>query len=184
MTDKKITKEHYQTHTITEVEHIPEHDAREDTLEFRNSKKELENVEHLGCYICGSIEKRESHHVFERCYWNGYDLKKIVCLLFNHFDFHGHCKRDFKDENGLFDHWVKEYNGHEVVLLNGSKYWTCDDTAADEIYNQLILDFFHHRGLGTSAHGATAATFMAWMAHRDGYQISMSLEDYGKLPHK
>src|ERR1700730_6431818 len=97
--DKKIVPEHYQKHTITEYQHIPDHDAREDTLEFRNAKHELESVEHLSCFICRTMEKRESHHWFERAYWNGFDLKKVVFFLFNHFDFHGHVKRDFKNED-------------------------------------------------------------------------------------
>jgi hypothetical protein len=188
----KIVEEHYQVHQITEVEHFPGHDKRKETLEFRNAKKELENVEHLGCFICGTMEKRESHHIFERAYWNGFDLKKVAHFLFHHFDFHGHCKRDFKNEDELFKFFVEHYNGREVEAEveddQGDKvkikYWTCDDTAADTIYVQLILCKTHHRGEGTGAHGCTAATFMAWFAHRDGFKISMNLKEYEELAHK
>lgn len=100
----KIVKEHIQKHVIIEWEHFPDHDKRMETLEFRNAKHELENVEHLGCYICGSMQGRESHHIFERAYANGLSLQKVAYFLYHHFDFHDHCRRDFQSENELYDY--------------------------------------------------------------------------------
>jgi hypothetical protein len=193
--------EHYQKHTIIEIEHIPEHDERKETLTFRNSKHELENVEHLGCFICGTMEKRESHHIFERCWANAYDYKKVAHMLFNFYDFHGHCKRDFETEEELLNYFIEHFNGKveevEVTVEDGEdeegntkyttrkvKYVSCDDEALDSIYNQLILCAAHHRGEGKSAHGSSFATMVAWTGHRDGYELSMSLKEYEELAHK
>ncbi|TVY09994.1 hypothetical protein [Paenibacillus cremeus] len=183
---KDIVNEHYQIHRITEVEHFPEHGGRTETLEFRNAKHELEVVEHLPCFICGTMNKRESHHIFERAYWNALDLKRVAFFLFHHYDFHGHVKRDYKTSDELFKFFVDHYNGRETEFVDaqGNKIWTCDDTAADTIYNQLILDEICHRGEGTGAHGTSTPTFMARMAQRKGYEVSMSEKAYKDLINK
>lgn len=164
MSEKKIVEEHYQTHTITEIEHIPDHDQRKETLEFRNAKKELEKVEHLGCFVCGSIDNRESHHIFERCWANVLDLKKIARMLFNHFDFHGHNQRDFKNEDELYQFLIKHDSFEEGL---------------DTIYNQLILCKEHHRVEGHSAHGSSFATFCALLVDKDDqFKIALSPKEY------
>lgn len=196
-----IVKEHYQKHTVTEIEHIPDHDQRKETLTFRNAKKQLEKVEHLGCFVCGSMEKRESHHIFERCWANGFDYKKVAHVLYNFLDFHGHCKRDFKSEDELLQYFIDHFDGkvveREVTIEDGEdesgnikyatkkvQYVTCDDDALDTLYNQLILCKTHHRDEGHSAHGSSFATFVAWTGHQDNYVISMSPEEYSALQHK
>lgn len=126
-----------------------------ETLEFRNAKHELENVEHLGCYICGSMQGRESHHIFERAYANGLSLQKVAYFLYHHFDFHDHCRRDFQSENELYD-----YLSHFSTV----------DEALDTLYNQLILCKEHHRGESTGIHGESAPSFFAWLARKDGFE--------------
>ena len=193
MTDKKIVEEHYQKHVVTEIEHIPSHDQREDTLTFRSSKKQLEKIEHLGCYICGTMNKRESHHIFERCWANAYDFVKVAKELYNNHDYYGHCKRDFKSEEELLNYFIAHYNGNKFVYVitydDGTTSDTkvgcsCDDEALDSIYNQLILCDEHHRGEGKSAHGSSFATMVAWTGHREGYELSMSPKEYEELAHK
>lgn len=181
--DTKIVEEHYQTRTITEVEHIPAHDKRKETLEFINSKKELEKIEHIGCFICGSMVKRESHHIFERCWGNAFDFNRIAYMLFNHYDYHGHCHRDFKSHEELLKFFVDHYNGHEVTVIDPETKEThqimvCDDDALDTIYNQLILDERHHREIGHSAHGSTFATMTALTASRPDFHLALSSEEY------
>lgn len=159
---EKEVKEHYQKHTITEIEHIPEHDQRKETMEFRNAKHELEKIEHLGCFACGTKEHLESHHIFERCWYNAIDLKRVAFLLFHHFDFHGHCQRDFKTADYLF-HYLSHFN---------------DERALDTLYNQVILCKNHHREEGTSVHGSTFATFVSILAQEDGFDVSINPHEY------
>jgi hypothetical protein len=188
--ENKIVQEHYQKHTITEIEHFPAHDKRRETLTFINARAELEDAEHLGCYVCGSMKNREDHHIFERAFWNALDVRKVARFLFDHFDFHGHCKRDFKSADELYKFFMDNFNGRleeeaveiydehgNVIGTQKVKVHVCDDEAADTIYNQLILCKDHHRGEGTGIHGTTGPTFFAWLARKDGYQISLSPKD-------
>jgi hypothetical protein len=184
--DKKIVEEHYQTRTITEVEHIPAHGQRKETLEFRNAKHELESVEHLGCYICGSMVKRESHHIYERCWGNAFDYAKVAYMLYNHYDYHGHCHRDFKSHEELLKYFVDHFNGHEEEYKytdelgeeKTAKIIVCDDEALDTLYNQLILGEDHHRTVGHSAHGSTFATFTGMTASKPSFHIALSTKEY------
>ena len=170
MEDKKIVEEHYQKHTIIEIEHIPDHDQRKETLEFRNAKKQLEKVEHLGCYVCGTHDHLESHHIFERCWANAYDLKKVAYFMFNYFDYYDHVKRDFKNENELYQFLLK----HDSV-----------EEALDTIYNQLILCKEHHRVEGHSVHGSSFATFCAMLVDKDdAFKITLSPEEYEQIKNK
>jgi hypothetical protein len=159
---ENIVKEHLQKHMITEYEHFPDHDKRMETLEFRNAKHELEKVEHLGCFICGSMKSRESHHVFERAYSQGLSIQKVAHFLYHHFDFHGHCQRDFKSEDEL--------------LAYLSQFSTLEE-ALDTLYNQLILCKVHHRGESTGVHSESAPSFFAWMARKEGYEPTFTKEE-------
>lgn len=175
----KVTAEHIQAHTITEYEHFPEHNARTETLEFRNAKHELESIEHLGCYVCGTMTKRESHHIFERSLWNGLDVKLVAHLLFEHFDFHGHVKRDFKSEDELRLWFITKFNGYVTTEdVDGKEVdvWHCSDEAADTIYNQWILCETHHRGMGTGVHGSTLPSFFGWLARKPGFEPTFNKE--------
>lgn len=170
--------EQYKKVTITEIQHLPEHEEREVTVEFRSAKRELVKLDDRPCLICETKEKRECHHIFQRAFWNGFDLRKVAYYLFNHFDFHGEVKEDFKSEKELYDYLYSHYNGRWVKSDSGKEYPTCDDDAADMSLNMMVLCQEHHRGEGTSAHFSTFATFMAWMVHADGYEVSMDEDDY------
>jgi hypothetical protein len=163
----KIVAEHYQKHSITEWEHIPDHNKRRETLQFRNAKHQLEDIEHLGCYVCGIKEHLESHHILERCWANAYDLRKVAYFLFNHYDFHGHVKRDFKDAHELYQFLLRQDSVEEAL---------------DTIYNQLILCKEHHRVEGHSVHGSSFATFCAMLSDKDDqFKIALSPKEYEQL---
>jgi hypothetical protein len=188
--DKKIVPEHYQKHTITEYQHIPDHDAREDTLEFRNAKHELESVEHLPCFICGTMNKRQSHHIYERCWSNAFDFVKVAYFLFNHYDYHSHCRRDFKTAEEMAhwfaDHFQGEWYDYYIELEQGEvsgphKGLHCDDNALDTLYNQLIICYTDHQVVGEGAHGTTFPTFVAKMAAKTGFKVSLSQKEYDEL---
>lgn len=185
---EKVVKEHYQKHSITEWEHIPSHDERKETFWFRSAKHELESIEHIPCFICGSMEKRESHHIFERCWGNVFDFNKVAYMLFNHYDYHGHCHRDFKNHDELLKWFVEHFNGHEETLVDefGIEHviMVCDDDALDTIYNQFILGDTHHRSEGHSAHGSSFATFTALTAARPDFAIAYSPKEYEEIAKK
>lgn len=181
---EKVVKEHLQKHEIIEWEHFPDHDKRMETLEFRNAKHELEKVEHLPCIICGSMQNRESHHIFERAYANGLDYAKVAHFLFL-FDFHGHVRRDFKDEKELLDWFITHFKGEQFEYsteVPGGHTgphigYHCHDDALDTLYNQLILCKDHHRGEGTGIHGESTPSFFAWLARKEGYEPTFTKEE-------
>jgi hypothetical protein len=162
---ENIVKEHLQKHAIIEWEHFPDHDKRMETLEFRNAKHELEKVEHLGCFVCGSMESRESHHVFERAYAQGLSIQKVAHFLYHHFDFHGHCQRDFHSEDELLT-----YLSHFSTL----------EEALDTLYNQLILCKTHHRGESTGIHSESTPSFFAWLVREEGFEPTFTEEEVKK----
>lgn len=190
MGEEKMVQEHYQKHSVTEYEHIPTHKKREETLEFRNAKHEMESCEHLGCFICGSMKKRESHHIFERCFGNAFDFERVAFMLYNHLDFHGHCKRDFKSHEDLLSWFIEHFNGKYVEITTYTDpidgpvreikrtIVECDDEALDCLYNQLILGEDHHRDEGHSAHGSSFAVFVALTAAKPDFQIALSPKEY------
>jgi hypothetical protein len=153
--------EHTQRHEIVEIEHFPEHDKRNETHTFINSKKQLERVEHQGCFVCGTHEHLESHHLFERAYANALELGLVARFLFDHFDFHGHCKRDFDNGEELFE------------FLSGFKQ---ADEALDTVYNQLILCKQHHRDGSTGIHCMSTPSFFAWLARKEGFEPTLKGE--------
>lgn len=178
----EITKEHLQKHVITEWEHFPDHDKRMETLEFRNAKHELENIEHLGCFICDSMNNRESHHLFERAFANGLDFVKVAHYLFE-LDFYGHVKRDFKDENALLNWFIQHFNGKSFsytdVFGEPKLGYDCDDKALDTLYNQLILCKNHHRG-EQGVHSESAPSFFAWLARKAGFEPTFTKDEADK----
>lgn len=167
---EKLIKEHYMKHQITEWEHIPDHEQRKETLEFKNSKRQLEKIEHLNCYVCGTDKNLEAHHIFERCWANALDMKKIAYMLFHHFDFHNHCHRDFQNEDELYQ-FLMNYESAELAL--------------DSLYNMLIVCKAHHRDEGHSVHGASFATFCALLADKDDqFKIALSPKEYEEIKNK
>lgn len=165
---KKEVNEHVEKRTIVEYLHTPEHDGREETLEFRNAKKELERVEHLGCFACkqqgiDNFKELQSHHIIERSWANSADMKKVASFLYKYRDYHGNIHRDFKNE-GEF---------HQFLVSH-------DDPAEafDTLYNQLILCREHHVGKGKGIHYETTPTFDASLVMVDGFHNSLTPDEY------
>lgn len=194
----KDVEEHIQKRTLQEFLHYPHHGERTETKEFRNSKNELESVEHLGCYKCGSMKKRESHHIFERAWANGLDFKKVAFFLYEHFDFHGHCHRDFKSHEELLQYFIGNFKGrvvkgsYQAVDEHGEpsfdedtgkprmvhyEYVYCDDEALDTIYNQWILCEDEHIGKYQGIHEIDGAAFMSSLAlHPNFHNVMTKVE--------
>lgn len=165
---KKTVEEHVEKRTITEYLHTPDHEGREETLEFRNAKKELERVEHLGCFSCklqGIDNKKnlQSHHIIERSWANSVDMRKVAWLLFNFRDYHGHIRRDFKNEDEFYQFLISHDDPAEAL---------------DSLYNQLIECRDHHVGKGVGIHYETAPTFDASLVMKDGFHNSLTPDEY------
>jgi uncharacterized membrane protein len=168
--DKKVT-EHVEKRTITEYLHTPEHDERTETREFRNAKRELEDISHLPCFVCKcqGVENHfelQSHHIIERSWANSSDMKKIAKILYNFRDYHGIIHRDFKSEDEFYQ-FLKTHDDPSKIL--------------DLLYNQLILCKAHHIGEGTGIHYETAPTFDASLVMVDGFHNSLTQEEYEQM---
>lgn len=162
----KIVEEHVGKRTITEYIHIPSHEERRETLTFKNAKHELEDVEHIGCFVCGSMRDRQSHHIVERSFAQKASLDKVAWLLFNHRDYHGHCRRDFKSAEDL------------AAFL---KTFKTKDEALDSLYNQVILCRDHHVGEGHGIHYLSAPTFDALLVMEDGFEVALNKEEFERM---
>lgn len=127
------------------------------------------------------MDKRESHHIFERSLWNGLDVRLVAYFLYEHFDFHGHCKRDFKSADELYAWFMAHFNGRVEHYVDPDtneevEAHVCDDVAADTLYVQWILCMTHHRSMGTGAHGTTAPSFFGWLARKPGFEPTFNKE--------
>lgn len=173
MTEKKVVEEHVEKRTIVEYLHTPEHDGRSETLEFRNAKKELERIDHLGCFTCkaqgiDNHKELQSHHIIERSWANSTDMKKLAWWLYNFRDYHNHIHRDFKSEDEFYQFLISHDDPSHIL---------------DLLYNQLILCREHHVGK-IGVHYESAPTFDASMVMKDGFHNSLTPEEYEDLKKK
>jgi hypothetical protein len=85
----KITAEHVQKKTISEIFVVPEHGQR-NTFDFNKSVKQLKKDGHFKC-LCGATENLEVHHISEFCFEEDTDFIKLEKILM-HFDPYGYSK--------------------------------------------------------------------------------------------
>ena len=87
-------KEHI-AHETLEVEYVDpphEHRAAESTL-FLKNKKQLEHDGHMHCWICGSTENLEGHHMaLEWCLAPDADYEAIKQFVEESWDIYGYGK--------------------------------------------------------------------------------------------
>lgn len=163
---EKNIPEHIQKHVIEEYLHYPEHGDRKETFIFKNAKHELEYVDHINCFVCGTSEQRQSHHIIERAWANKVNLDRVAWLLYNHRDYHGYCKRDFGSQNELAE-YLKSHKTKEEAL--------------DCLYNQLILCKRHHILDGDGIHNLSTPSFDASLVLEEGFDNVLSKEEYQKI---
>jgi hypothetical protein len=144
MTDtKKITPAHEQRETLQEDVLYPEHVQRTESAEFTRNKHRLVRKLDLPCWVCGSREKREVHHLHEWSLAPALDMAKALDTL--------HCI----DPYGFTAH-------DPDTPLSGP----------DDIRNLLVLCEEHHRGAGTGVHRISWPIWLPQRAVKPGVQIT------------
>lgn len=136
-----IDQPHEVDTTLTQDVIYPAHEQRSVSSEFRRNRITLIRKLDVGCWICGSKEKREVHHIHEWSLWNALDKDKVLTTL--------HCF----DPYGYTSH-----NPEEPI------------DSPDDIRNLLVLcgehsniSGGHHRGKEIGVH---TITFPIWIALR------------------
>ncbi len=135
-----------QKRTITEYIELPARAVRVDSPEFVRNKHMLVKRLDVPCWICGSREAREVHHLHEHAMAPSLDFERVADTLMT-FDPYGYS--------------------HQLV---GKPVESMDD-----IRNLIVLCEEHHRGPGTGAHGATFDLWLAQRAAKDGVMVSREL---------
>jgi hypothetical protein len=149
---------HEQKHTLIEFVEYGEHADRTTSAEFRHNSRILVRQLDLPCWICGSRDHREVHHIHEWSLWNSLDPEKVLDTL-HVFDPYG------------FTHKI----GEQPILT------------PDDIRNLLVLcghcDIAgigvpggHHRGIDAGAHDLTFPIWVAQRAVKPGLSITRAIQ--------
>ena len=72
---------HEMKRTITEFIVIPDHEKRTGSSLFAKNKRTLVKQLDLPCWVCGSRDAREVHHLHEWSLWNALDPEKVLDTL-------------------------------------------------------------------------------------------------------
>lgn len=121
-----MVEAHEIKRTLTEVVIDPSHADRTESAEFRRSKERLKEDGHYRCYICGTTEDIQVHHLAEYCFATIVDFDKLKQFC-EEFDPYGYGK-----------------------LLRNKRM-----TSIDEVRNCLCLCRSHHIEKGTGVHETT-----------------------------
>lgn len=132
---------HIMKRTITETVIDPSHVDRTESPEFRHSKARLKEDGHFKCYICGSTEDLQVHHMAEWMFANDIDFEKLKAFV---------------------EEW--DIYGYGWLLRNQPL------TSVDDIRCLIVLDQKHHTGVdhadGNSGTGIHNMTFPAWIMQK------------------
>lgn len=154
---KPDTPAHEQDDTIREAVEYPEHVQRSASAEFERNRRLLLKQLDLPCWICGSRDSREVHHLHEWALWPCLDPDKVLDTL-HVFDPYG------------FTHKM----GEQPVA------------SPDDVRNCLVLCGHcelagvpvpggHHRGVDAGIHRLTFPIWVAQRAAKPGVSITKAL---------
>ena len=134
---------HEQDDTVRERVLYPEHVQRTESAAFRDNKHILVKKLRLGCWVCGTREKLEVHHLHEWALWPKLDAEKVLEFL-RCFDPYGFSR----------------HMGEAPV------------ESPDDIRNLLVLCEEHHRGVDTGVHKLTYPIWLPQRAVKPGEEIT------------
>lgn len=127
--------------TLTEIVIDPSHAERKESPEFRHSKERLKEDGHYYCWVCGSVEDLQVHHMAEWMFANVIDFDKLKAFV-EEWDVYGYGR-----------------------LLKNAPLATVDD-----IRCLIVLCQEHHTGVDhadeNSGTGIHSLTFPAWLIQR------------------
>ena len=141
---KNVQDVHVLSATMHYSVNVPGHDPRSESDVFRATKKQLIDVQNVGCIVCGSDENREIHHYhLEYSLQNGTDWGKMKKL---HPDFQGWDKVNPQD-NSTFKHFV------------------------DSVYNCRVLCATHYCLVGQGIHAIPFPLWNFLLVKRDDFDF-------------
>ena len=141
-----MTESHDEKHTFTEFIDYPAHETRTESAEFRANKRRLVKQLDIGCWICGSKESREVHHIHEWSLWNALDPEKVLNSLH------------------AFDPYGYTHAGGEKPI-----------ESPDDLRNLVVICEVHHRGIGTGVHALTMPIWLPQRAVKKGFSITLAI---------
>lgn len=152
-----VENTHEEAHTVHEVVEFPGHEARTESSEFRKNKRILVKQLDLPCWICGSRDAREVHHLHEWSLWPALDPEKVLDTL-HVFDPYGYTHK----------------MGEQPI------------ESPDDIRNLLVLCGHHeingvpvpgghHRGVDLGVHDLTMPTWLALKSVKPGIEITKAI---------
>ncbi|MCM3272623.1 hypothetical protein [Paenibacillus elgii] len=131
---------HVEKRTLKDYVIDPEHADREESTEFRQSKRRLKEDGHYQCYICGTQTELQVHHRVEYMFSNIADFQKV---------------KEFCEEWDIY--------GYGKLLKNNPI------TSIDDIRNMMVLCQDHHTGTSDEVNGGTGIhnlTFSSWIMQK------------------
>jgi len=141
--------EHFRKGTFEEQYWLPAHNARRVSSLFRRNKKFIRDTCGAPCWVCGSMKKREVHHVFEWSFWNALNPKKVTNIL---------KAIEFYDDDYLSKAETPKKLSARIKSVEKRK--PIIDTP-DDIRNLVVFCRRHHRLKLTGIH---TITFPIWLA--------------------
>lgn len=157
---------HEMKHTVTEFVEIPDHEQRTESAEFRKNKRLMVKQLDLPCFICGSRDAREVHHLHEWALWGALDPEKVLDTLH------------------VFDPYGYTHKMGETPI-----------ESPDDVRNLLVLCGHceidgvpvpggHHRGVDAGVHDLTFPTWIAQRAVKVGMSITKAVQHVKNLDAK
>ncbi|MFC4526401.1 hypothetical protein ISN76_12985 [Dyella halodurans] len=128
-----MTAEHVESRTLKDFVVDPDHDQRTESPEFRHTKKRLHDDGHMQCWVCGSLDKLQVHHLFCE-----YMFANVV---------------DYDNLKAMAEEWDVYGYGR---LLKKQPVLTPDD-----IRNMMVLCQTHHTGVSRGIHDITFPTWIS-----------------------
>lgn len=147
------TKKHEQRQTLHQDVVYPDHVERTTSKEFRHNRHTLVDQLDLPCWICGSREKREVHHLHEWALWNSLDPSKVLNTL-RCFDPYGFTKNNPSEP-------VESPDDIRNLLV------LCGEHSQDG----KTIPGGHHRGVDIGIHTITFPIWLSIRAKKDGIDI-------------
>ncbi len=141
-----MTDAHSQDETLRQDVLYPEHVQRTESAEFARNKHQLIHKLNLGCWICGSREKREVHHyICEWALWEDVDPAKAL-----------------RTAHAIDPYGFAAHDPEKPI------------ESPDDIRNLMVLCETHHRAPFFGVHTITFPIWVSQREVKPGVQITQS----------
>lgn len=154
-----MTEAHEIIRHLTEIVITPEHAERTESAEFRRNKERLKEDGHYKCWICGTTENLQVHHMAEWMFANIVDFAKLKAFV-EEWDIYGYGR-----------------------LLKNKPI-----TSVDDIRCLVTLCQRHHTGVdhsdGNGGTGIHNLTFPAWLIQKLAKEGEDPVPQEGETPEK